>query len=395
MLPRETGKSCLVSGRVSIGRETSKKLTMFDEVPHGTYIVSSTVHLPVGTRLVGEVWSVLMGSGRAFQDADHPQVVFRAGHPKEMGTLEVSDIIFSVRGPAPGAIIVEWNARQFDDRPGTVGLWDSHIRIGGFAGSNLEAEQSPSRVPTVAESGRAGFLGLHITKHASCYASNVWVWIGDHDLDMGSHRQINIFCARGVLVEADPGPVWLYGTGSEHSVLYQYNFNRARNVAMFVGQTETPYMLGNDFPLAADICPPKAQWGDLVPFFPGGDGKRVDESNDSHVHRSWGVVVQHCRQCFMYGLNLYSFFDAYGQDGLQTAKGCQRALLRIQTDKKSPLRDAVYIFQLVQVGVERLMVWNGEDDFLPLAEDRRNGFSSCWEMWTNASVPGPPDARLE
>lgn len=350
------------------------------------YMISSTLLLPVGIRIVGEVWSVLMGYGPLFGDAERPQVVFRAGRQGDEGTLEVSDIIFSVRGPAPGAIVLEWNARQPDGQPGAVGMWDSHVRIGGFAGSKLEASTTPSRVPYVEDAGRAGFIALHITKHASCYASNVWVWVGDHDLD-GSHQQINVFCSRGVLIEADPGPVWLYGTGSEHNLLYQYNLNRARNLLMLVGQTETPYMLGQGFPLAGDISSPSPRWGDLVPMFP--DELRPEyrrgESQDPHVHRSWGALIQHCRACRIYGLNLYSFFDAYDQSGLQTRNGCQRALLRVELNKCVDERESVRIFQLVLVGVKHLMVKGGH---IPTdAVARRNGFASYWGEWSNS---GPP-----
>lgn len=36
----------------------------------------------------------------------------------------------------------------------------------------------------------------------------------------------------GILVESTEGPVWLYGTSSEHAVLYQYMIYGANNVVM-------------------------------------------------------------------------------------------------------------------------------------------------------------------
>lgn len=71
---------------------------------------------------------------------------------------------------------------------------------------------------------------------------NVWAWTGDHDLDNHlTQGQISIYTGRGVLIEANPGPVWLYGVQSEHNVLYQYQLSNARNIFMTMIQSETPY----------------------------------------------------------------------------------------------------------------------------------------------------------
>jgi glucan 1,3-beta-glucosidase len=65
----------------------------------GHYIVTSTVTIPAGTRLVGEAWSVLAGSGPAFQDQDNLQVVFKVGEEGSQGVIELTDIVFSTVGP--------------------------------------------------------------------------------------------------------------------------------------------------------------------------------------------------------------------------------------------------------------------------------------------------------
>lgn len=36
----------------------------------------------------------------------------------------------------------------------------------------------------------------------------------------------------GILIESREGPVWLYGTSSEHAILYQYNIFGAKNIVM-------------------------------------------------------------------------------------------------------------------------------------------------------------------
>jgi len=73
----------------------SCKIIFFDA---GTYIVSSTITIPAGARIVGEAWSVMAGKGKAFQDQNNPQVVVRVGEKGSQGVTEITDIIFSTVG---------------------------------------------------------------------------------------------------------------------------------------------------------------------------------------------------------------------------------------------------------------------------------------------------------
>jgi len=86
--------------------------------------------IPSGTRLVGEAWSVLAGKGPAFEDQKNPQVVVRVGEKAgSEGSVEITDVVFTTVGPAPGAIVVEWNTREKrTERETPGGMWDSHIR---------------------------------------------------------------------------------------------------------------------------------------------------------------------------------------------------------------------------------------------------------------------------
>lgn len=61
--------------------------------------MTSTLKIPAGTQMVGEAWSVIMGSGSNFENQNSPQVVVQAGAPNSVGTLEISDVVFSTRGP--------------------------------------------------------------------------------------------------------------------------------------------------------------------------------------------------------------------------------------------------------------------------------------------------------
>lgn len=45
--------------------------------PHGHYLVRGTVFIPVGSIIVGELWSQITGTGSFFQDVDSPQPIVR------------------------------------------------------------------------------------------------------------------------------------------------------------------------------------------------------------------------------------------------------------------------------------------------------------------------------
>lgn len=59
-------------------------------------------------------------------------------------------------------------------------------------------------------------------------------------MDVVTQDQIDVYAARGVLVESQ-GPTWLYGTASEHNVLYQYQISAAKDILLAMIQTESPY----------------------------------------------------------------------------------------------------------------------------------------------------------
>ncbi|KAJ7273182.1 exo-beta-1,3-glucanase, partial [Mycena rebaudengoi] len=178
----------------ALGKCVGHKILFFDA---GTYIVTSTITIPAGSRIVGEAWSVISGSGPAFQDQDHPQVVVRVGEAGSQGVIEITDIIFSTVGPAAGAIVVEWNIKETEQ--GSAGAWDTHIRLGGSAGTNLEAATC---LPGSDPSGcMAAFMALHLTPGSTAYLEGTWVWLADHWLDGDGDSKLSIYSGRGILSE--------------------------------------------------------------------------------------------------------------------------------------------------------------------------------------------------
>jgi glucan 1,3-beta-glucosidase len=197
------------------------KVVYFD---HGAYVITETVNIPKNVRITGEIWPLIMAAGPFFSDQTNPQPVFRVGMPGDQGAVEISDLIFETLGPRPGAILMEWNVA--DSTQGACGLWDVHFRVGGTAGTQLQQDTCLGNSTTTTTQGipsaqfvpdcAGSFLMLHITQQATAYVENVWLWVADHELDIATHSEVNIFNGRGMLVESQ-GPVWLYGTSVEHS----------------------------------------------------------------------------------------------------------------------------------------------------------------------------------
>lgn len=65
-----------------------------------SYLVTDTLRIPPNARIVGEVWSVIMGAGRAFEDQDEPTVVVQVGEEGSEGLVEITDMLFATRGPS-------------------------------------------------------------------------------------------------------------------------------------------------------------------------------------------------------------------------------------------------------------------------------------------------------
>lgn len=87
------------------------------------------IYKPLVVHTTRDVYTICWpGTGSNFQSQANPLPVVRVGQSGSSGSVEITDIIFSTRGPTPGAIIVEWNVKGTS--PASAGMWDSHIRIG-------------------------------------------------------------------------------------------------------------------------------------------------------------------------------------------------------------------------------------------------------------------------
>ena len=116
--------------KTALALATTSNLIYF---PAGSYIVTSTITVPPNTRMTGEVWSQLVASGPYFANVTDPMVMIKVGNPGDIGTVEISDMLFTSVGSLPGLVMVEWNVQA--DSQGSVGIWDAHFRVGGAYGS--------------------------------------------------------------------------------------------------------------------------------------------------------------------------------------------------------------------------------------------------------------------
>lgn len=244
---------------------------------------------------------------------------------------------------------------------------DSHFRVGGARGSDLDTNHCPKTGGTVRPQCIAASLLMHITPKASAYLENVWIWTADHYIDVLDQTQIDVYTARGLLVEGQ-GPTWLWGTSSEHSVLYQYQISNAKNVLLGLIQTESPY-----FQPA-----PKAP----IPFRPGAFPDDPDFSNcgsSQGCASSWAARIIDSSSIYVLGTGLYSWFNSYNQDCIFSgANNCQARLFEIEQSSD------VWLYNLITIGaVEMISPVNGN---ATIAAENRNGFASSILAWFGGST---------
>lgn len=58
----------------------------------GTYVVTSTITIPPGSKVIGESYSVILSSGTFFANAAAPQPVVKVASSGQSGTVEWSDV---------------------------------------------------------------------------------------------------------------------------------------------------------------------------------------------------------------------------------------------------------------------------------------------------------------
>ncbi|KAJ3986081.1 glycoside hydrolase family 55 protein [Lentinula detonsa] len=336
-----------------LNESANKKIIFLDA---GVYLITTTLLIPAGTRLTGEAWSTICATGSYFANAEDPQVAVRVGAEGSEGIVEITDILFSTKGAAPGAILVEWNIRDPAGKPASAGLWDTHFRIGGAAGTELQLAECPAKTNNV-NACTSIFLSLHITERATAYLESTWIWVADHTLDEDGVTQLEIYAGRGMLSQS-LGPVWMIGT-SEHHVIYQYRFANAENHYLGFVQTESPYHQPKPpAPYPFSLSEPFAD-----PTFP------------PDLTSAWSLSVAKSKGIVVLGAGFYSFFHNYDNSCSQN-KACQSQITDIDSESN------VQLYSVSTVGVQYPISVNQKG--VALQQDNVNGFAETVTVWTSS-----------
>lgn len=218
---------------------TPGQVVYFD---HGAYIISETVRVHMLTRIAGENSPRIVASGTAFSDPLKPAPVFQIGQPGDVGSVELSDLIFETKGSQPGAILMEWNLNDPVDQQSPSAMWDVHFRVGGTPGTEIQPNtclKPENGVNTLDKKSDGAFSLLDVTSHASIYIENSGFRTANDELDLEGHKQGN-FRVESI---KNQGPVWTSGTSWEHSQLRNHHITHTSDVYTKFTQSETPYAL--------------------------------------------------------------------------------------------------------------------------------------------------------
>ncbi|KAF6807463.1 glucan-beta-glucosidase, partial [Colletotrichum musicola] len=257
-------------------------------------------------------------------------------------------------------------------------MWDSHFRVGGAAGTDLQLKDCPSLATSVNSKCKAAAILMHVTHDASGYFDNVWLWVADHDLDnplnadayesdegipLNVKTQISIYVGRGLLVESQ-GPTWFYGSSSEHTQMYQYELYGASNIFMGHMQTETPYYQPN----------PNA----LTPYKVGSGGfpgdPTFDDCFDDLCRSAWALRVINSTDVVIYSAGFYSFFKN-NQLGCTANENCQLTMI------ETSYAEALWIYNIFTKG--NIEIVSPKGGLLPVLfnDTTRNGYTSEIAAW--------------
>ncbi|KAL2017438.1 hypothetical protein VTK56DRAFT_2094 [Thermocarpiscus australiensis] len=310
----------------------------------------------------------------------NPKVMVQVGNKGDIGTVEITDVLFSARGATAGAILTEWNVAAVSQ--GAAAMWASHFRVGGALGTDLDLSKC-LKFSNNAECVAASLL-FRVTAQTNGHFENVWAWVSDHDNDQSiytqpdsSSTQISIFAARGMLIESE-GPSWFYGGGSEHSVLYNHLISGAKSVFMGHIQTESPYyqpVPGPPGPFRAAASFPN----DLD--FSGCEV--ATEVWDDRCNYAWGLQIIDSEDVTIHSAGLYSFFNEYYQDCVPT-HNCQDRILVVKGST------GVVIYNLFTVGTVN-MASDMDDTNVPQDGNQR-GFTTEISVWVR--LPGSDNVDI-
>lgn len=218
--------------------------------------------------------------------------------------------------------------------------------------------------------------GLSKTNMCTYHA---YSWTADHDFDSGpGQTQIDVYVARGILVESQSGPIWMYATASEHHVLYNYQFVKANNIYCSMLQSETPYFQSE--PAAP------APFANSVDIFESDPDMRHCTRFPTTCAMGWAMRILYSQNIMIYGAGFYSWFQKYNQADCIEQETCQDRLVETQYSEK------IWIYNIVTKGVQEVITPGGGR--VVRQAPNQNGYLATISVWlplalTGATIGGP------
>ncbi|GIJ84571.1 hypothetical protein Asppvi_003418 [Aspergillus pseudoviridinutans] len=327
------------------------------------------IFFPAGTKIVGEVWSQIMASGDNFGDMTSPRVMVQVGNVGDVESVEIQDMLFATKGGTAGAVLMEWNIQA--SSPGSAAMWDSHFRVGGALGNELQVSQCPTKsTPNINSGCIAASMLLHLTSLPSAYLENVWAWTADHDMDDAANTMADVYSARGILIESK-GPTWLYATASEHNVLYQYELYEAENIFMGMIQTESPY-----YPPVPSAPAPFDNAVGMFNAGPNFTNCNSDDENSCAVSWALRMVSSNVQ---IAGAGLYSWYQDHDPaEACVDAQNCQQRLV------STYLSCDIWLYNLITIGATEMVSPYGTNYSPALAAENTDATSHPYWSTINA-----------
>ena len=176
--------------------------------------------------------------------------------------------------------------------------------------------------------------------------------------------QIDIYAARGLLIESDRA--WLWGTSVEHCVLYQYQISNAQNIVLGMIQTESPYFQ----PIPKAPQPFATGLFSNDPVFPN------CSPTDARCAFSWAARIVDSSSIYMLGAGLYSWFSDYSKTCVDS-DNCQARGFEVEQSSD------IWIYNLCTKAIEEMI--SPVDGTPTYARDNTNGFLASILAWLQGS----------
>lgn len=185
----------------------------------------------------------------------------------------------------------------------------------------------------------------------------------------------------------------MYGTASEHCILYQYLLFGAKNVFMGMVssipssqppparqhthvrqiQTESPYFLPK--PQAP------APFTDYLGYFPSDPTFKDCPASNPHCAAAWGLMIIGSTNVHIFGAGLYNWFQDYTQPCVDT-QDCQQRVVYVEESGN------VWMYNLYTIGTAEMVNLHNTTPIMAKANTNTNEhpFTSIINAWLVVST---------